>query len=1235
MGTDDARDPEGQVSPNYSYSEAYNASLEYFHGNDLAAKVFVDKYAVRDKNDRFVEKTPDDMHLRLAQEFARVDESYGMDYEKSFNDTYNAIKNFSRIVPQGSPMAAVGNSHQLMSASNCVVVESPDDSIAGIFRTATELAQLYKRRCGVGTDISTLRPDGMQVNNAARTTSGAWSFADFFSYVTRMIGQCIAKGERVLTKDGLKAIEDVSSQDSVWTKKGWVSVTRLVNNGTKNILKLQTSEGFSIRASKDHVFLTEDDGTLLEKKLGDFEPGDSIVLIPGNFITKPNQELIPPKYIKKLHNNSNKLNEDVFTPLKLNDDLAYLLGQMYGDGSVEYDKFGEPTVISIACSHGHPLIREKVCNIVRSLFGYEPVVKPGDGAVDKVEIHSKVICHWLQLNGILKSLSSDIRVPSSIISSPSSVQMSFLAGFFDADGTNGRSKKGYAFNTTSLPFARDLQVLLMANGIVSKRHEEDRSHNGWKTLYSVMVTGTHAQEELIQHLEGGVFGAVKIYEKFISKRDNCLTPYKAKTLGVSHNKYSYIPDNSQYVSASAYNKLKKAEENCANDELLITASIQSIVEDGEEETFDLVLPEEHLFWCEGFYVHNSGRRGALMITMDVHHPDIVKFSTMKQDLTKVTGANVSVRLSNEFLQAVENGSTYEQRWPCEGTPVYSKQVDACTVWKTIIDSATNTAEPGLIIWDNMLNNLPAHCYPEFKTISTNPCSEIALSAYDSCRLISLNLTAYVKNPFELSSSFDWDLFVKDVQLAMRMADNLVDIELGLISKIIDICKDDDEKALWQKLRDAGANGRRTGLGTHGLADCLAMLCLKYDSDQAVQMVDAIYERLRNTAYETSTFLAETRGPFPLFDYEKEKNCNFIKRLPVHILDQMKKHGRRNIAILTQAPTGSISLLSKVGCFNRYSVSSGVESVWRLMMTRRKKINSGDDDVRVDFVDQLGDKWQEFDVFHNNVLNYLDVKGHDVTPDDIVSGKYTLPSFFVTSDQIDWKQRIAIQAAEQQYIDHSISSTINLPKNTSSAVVGELYLSAWKKGLKGVTVYVDGCRDGVLISKEDEKDEQVDTPTLNAPRRPETLISETHKIKVDFGDGELKNTYITVSFFPESRRPYEIFIQAPHQCLSDEKDLQILELTARNTSMNLRHGVPILYICEQLDKVGGQYIFSIPTNVSRILRKYINEPEENVTSTDMERHDLPGAMKCPSCSARTYILSEGCGTCSSCGYSGCS
>lgn len=635
-------------------------------------------------------------------------------------------------------------------------------------------------------------------------------------------------------------------------------------------------------------------------------------------------------------------------------------------------------------------------------------------------------------------------------------------------------------------------------------------------------------------------------------------------------------------------------------------------------------------------VGQDGRRGALMITMDVHHPDIEEFALMKANLKKVTGANVSVRLSNDFMEAVENNTDYEQRWPCEGEAKIKRMVSAKKVWDTIVSSATKTAEPGLQFWDTMCEMLPAHCYPNFKSRTTNPCSEIILSANDACRLLSINLTGYVRRPFEEECYFDFGSFKNDVKLAMRMLDNLVDIELELTQKIMNHCDSKDERAIWYKLYCSGERGRRTGLGTHGLADALAQLRVKYDSEDAIEVCDEIYRTLRDEAYRASVELAKERGPFPDFDWQLEKNNKFIKRLPKDILKDMKKYGRRNISILTNAPTGSISILSKCGAFNTRNISSGIEPVYRLSYTRRKKINPGDDNTRVDFVDELGDKWQEYEVKHGNLQNYFNK-----------TEEKEIPSFFVTSDQIDWKFRVKLQGVIQQYIDHSISSTINLPRGTSVEKVKEIYMSAWKNGLKGVTVYVDGSRSGVLVTGDDIVNVNKRPETIvrmMAPKRPDSLSCNIHHITVN------GNKWIVVVGLLNGE-PYEMF-GGRNELISISKKYKTGKLVksrgkynlhlgdddvvinnvvgtfnnpeyswaTRLVSVSLRHGTPIEFMVEQLSKEGKIHDFN--KAMARVLKRYI--PNGKVKSS----------VVCDSCNSTDLVWEEGCHTCASCGYAKC-
>ena len=803
----------------YTEEEVRAATLEYFNDDELATNVFMTKYCLRDNEGSFIEKSPDEMHRRLAGEFARVEDKFesGKNSYLTEDEIYSFFKDFKYIVPQGSPMMGVGNNYVNVSLSNCVVVESPGDNISSIVDTGKHLANLFKRRCGVGLDISNLRPEDAQVNNSARTTTGAWSFADFYSYVCRMIGQ-------------------------------------------------------------------------------------------------------------------------------------------------------------------------------------------------------------------------------------------------------------------------------------------------------------------------------------------------------------------------------------------------------------------------------NGRRGALMISMDIRHPDIEKFVVMKQDLTKVTGANVSVKISDSFMRAVENKESFTLQFPVDSkNPTHTKEIQAAELWSQIIESATTTAEPGLLMWDNIIKNLPAECYKDegFRTLTTNPCGEIPLSAYDSCRLISLNLKHLVRNPFSDKAVFDFNKLKEITSVGMRLSDDLVELELEKLEVIRKVCDTDSERELWDNLHTACVSGRRTGLGTHGLADAMARLKLAYDSDEAIEIIEKIYETIRDTSYMESVYLAQERGAFPAFDWQKEKNNSYIKRLPKNLSEKIETFGRRNISILTNAPTGSVSIMSQT--------SSGLEPVFRNIYVRRRKLSHNEQDLEADYIDDLGDKWLEYKVFHHNVREYLDLFGDEEPPD-----------FFVESRDIDWSRRVKVQAAIQRSIDHSISSTINLPRGTDPSIVGEIYMEGWKQGLKGITVYVDGSRSGVLMEKGKER-----FPHHTAPKRPLELPCNIHRatiqgekwvIMVGLMDGKPYEVMGGLSNLIEIPRTREegVLVKNPRKTMNAVYDLKIGKngdtlivkdlvrvfdnpnhsAFTRMISLALRTGANIQYVVEQLQKDRDADLFSFAKGVSRVLKGYI------INGANASE------KACSECNAEGLVYMEGCVTCKACGYAKC-
>ena len=653
-------------------------------------------------------------------------------------------------------------------------------------------------------------------------------------------------------------------------------------------------------------------------------------------------------------------------------------------------------------------------------------------------------------------------------------------------------------------------------------------------------------------------------------------------------------------------------------------------------------------------VAQGGRRGALMLTISVHHPDIETFVNIKRDLTKVTGANISIRLSDEFMSAVENDEDFELRYPVdgEGDKLVSKKVDASDLWEQIIESAHASAEPGLLFWDNVLNYTPAQAYSEdgFHTVSTNPCSEITLSAYDSCRLLLLNLTSFVKEPFTENSSFDYELFNSYTQKAQRLMDDLIDLEMECVDKIVSKVKSDpepdsvkaNELELWRKIKEAAQNGRRTGLGVTGLGDTLAMLGLTYGSKSSITETEKIYKTLCLSSYESSCILAKERGSFPVYDFEKEKEHPFIQRIfeaSPEVRELHSKHGRRNIALTTTAPCGSVSMLTQT--------TSGIEPAFMLKYKRRKKVNPNDPSATVDFVDDLGDKWQEFTVYHHGFKGWMDTSGKEKISDS--------PYHLATANEIDWESAVDVQAAAQRWVCHAISKTINLPNDVSVDDVKKVYWRGWKQGLKGVTVYRDGSRSGVLVST-DSKNSDSSFDTVNAPKRPENLQCEIHRAQV-------KGEAWTILVGMMDGKPYEVlggkseFIEIPssydsgkitkrsRKTMPSKYDLHFGENGSevvvkdivkvfdnpdyagftRVISLALRHGAPIQYIVEQLQKDRDAHLFSFARVVARVLKKYIDDGT------------VPGGSKtCPECSAEdSLIYQEGCVTCTSCGYSKCS
>ena len=664
-------------------------------------------------------------------------------------------------------------------------------------------------------------------------------------------------------------------------------------------------------------------------------------------------------------------------------------------------------------------------------------------------------------------------------------------------------------------------------------------------------------------------------------------------------------------------------------------------------------------------VAQDGRRGALMLSVSINHPDAEDFIDAKLEQGKVTGANVSVKIDDAFMKAVKSDSKYTQKYPVfSEKPWFQKEIEASKIWKKIVHNAWKSAEPGMLFWDTIINESVPDCYADvgYKTVSTNPCGEIPLCPYDSCRLLAINLYSYVNHPFEEKATFDFPLFKKHIAIAQRMMDDIIDLELEKIDKILKKIDQDPEaesvkaveKNLWLNIRQKAYEGRRTGIGITAEGDMLAALGLRYGSENGNQFATEIHKTLAIETYRASVNLAKDRGAFSIFDADKEKNNPFILRLKEadsKLYYEMLEHGRRNIALLTIAPTGTTSLMTQT--------SSGIEPVFMPVYKRRKKVNPNDTNVKVDFVDEVGDSWEEFVVFHHKFKTWMEVNQIDTnrnfTQEEIDELVKKSPYYKATSNDIDWLSKVTMQGAIQKWVDHSISVTINLPNDVTEELVGELYIKAWEVGCKGVTVYRDGSRSGVLIANDDKK---VETIGLFPKKRPQILEADVVRFQ------NQKEKWIALVGLVDNK-PYEIFTGL----LDDDNGIVIPQwvekgLIVKNYDDNgqsrydfqyqnklgyktiieglsykfnpefwnyaklisgiMRHGMPIHKVIELINTLhfDNNSINTWKSGVQRTLKRYV---EDGI---------IAKGQTCENCDSKALIYQEGCLTCKDCGSSKC-
>ncbi len=676
-------------------------------------------------------------------------------------------------------------------------------------------------------------------------------------------------------------------------------------------------------------------------------------------------------------------------------------------------------------------------------------------------------------------------------------------------------------------------------------------------------------------------------------------------------------------------------------------------------------------------VAQDGRRGALMLSVSVKHPDSEAFIDAKMEQGKVTGANVSVKMHDDFMQAAIEGKMYMQQYPIDSdAPTYTKEVDAAALWKKVIHNAWKSAEPGVLFWDTITRESVPDCYADlgYKTVSTNPCGEIPLCPYDSCRLLAINLYSYVKNPFTAEAAFDFELFKKHVAVAQRMMDDIIDLEVEKIEKILAKVESDPEcesikrteRELWEKIMDKTTKGRRTGVGTTAEGDMLAALGLRYGTPEATAFSVEVHKTLALAAYRSSVQMAQERGAFHVYDAKREENNPYIQRLKeadAELYELMVKHGRRNIACLTIAPTGTTSIMTQT--------TSGIEPVFQPVYRRRRKVNPNDKNVHVDLVDEVGDSFEEYVVFHHKFITWMNANGYTYDPahryttaeiDELVEKS---PYYKATANDVDWLEKVHMQGAIQKWVDHSISVTINLPNDVSEELVGQLYEEAWRSGCKGCTVYRDGSRTGVLEGMKDKKKKE------ESKKDEKNCVCFDNKVRIRPAELECdvvrfqnnKDKWIAFVGLKDGI-PYEIFtgladdeegillpksvtkgkiIRVVQEDGTKRYDFQFVNSRGFKTTMEglsykfdkefwnyaklisgvLRYGMPIDQVIKMIStlQMDSESINSWKVGVERALKKYIQDGT------------VVQGQVCPNC-GNALIFEEGCMHCRECGYSRC-
>lgn len=1206
----------------YSNTEVYKATLEYFNGDELATDVWMSKYALKDENLEFLEKTPNDMHKRLAKEYSRIEQKY--ENPLSYEEIYNLIKGFKYFVPAGSPMYGIGNNNSIVSLGNCYVTGYNMDSYGGIVMDDHDMVQLFKRRAGVGLDLSHLRPNESSVQNSAGTSTGAASFMERYSHSTKEVAQSGRRGALMLTID----------------------------------IKHPDAENF------------------IDAKL---EQGK---VTGANISVKVTNE-----FMKKVENN-----EDFIQTFPVDLDITHhtpFMEELFND-EIEYNK-----IYNLKYENDNEY---KGCYAKR---------------INAKELWNKIVKNAWQS------------------AEPGVIFWDEITG-----NSPAASYGGEWVETSTNPCVSENTKILTDSGYIKIADKLNESVNVWngQEFSSVIpqITGYNQSMFLITFSDGSELECTD-YHTFYTwdgyVRNGNLIEKKAKQLKIGDKleKYEFPILNRKHKSKnekinlyplgffagdgyykregtylSLYGKKKHLIElfnidgniwhDDKNDKLTFKINLPEL--NIKNENLKKHVPSdvnryskyEVLTWISGL-MDSDGSINSKEGSVSISSIDKDFLKKIKTDVLNTLGVNSHLidekPGGNKVIKDQEYYVNDSYRLVISAHNIIKLRELGLKTYRLNIDDIDVNRDAGRFIRIKniqRINNADVvYCFKEdkrgrgcFNGVVTGQCGELPLPPYDSCRLSSLNLYSYVKNPYTKSAHFDFDLFEDHVKKAQRLMDDIVDLEEEKVDKILQKIDNDPESDklkdlewnIWVKIKNMLLNGRRTGLGVTGLGDMLAALNLQYSSSQSLELINIIFEKFGLNSYVSSIEMAKERGKFKEFNIEKEQFNPFIR----NILEKLKtnypdiwemyyQYGRRNIANSTIAPTGSISILTQT--------TSGIEPAFMLYYKRRRKVDK-DKSTKAVFKDNDGNWWEEYNVFHHKFVDWFKVTHWDRLSDkekqemnvktplewlkscsNELLEKYVQesPYYNATANEINYLNKVKMQGDIQKYIDHSISVTHNLPKDISKEEVSDIYFYAWKNNCKGVTIYRDGSREGVLVSDNEKNNDDNTFIDRDAIKRPKDLISDVYVVTV-----KGKKWIVSVGLL--NNKPYEVFAFEKYEndinikngqrgimtrvkrgqyklCFDDENCIMNItdrmsdeeEALTRVISWGLRHGGGIKFVTEQLNKTQGD-MTSFSKSIARTLKRYIKDGEKS-------------GITCPNCGSDNVVYKDGCDSCLSCGLSNCS